>query len=74
MRNSVHAREQRPHKRRLFLTPPPPPVGAVKRCACGSCKFCKENARWERIFNEKFADAKYYAERLPGVGSTLANL
>lgn len=27
-----------------------------KRCQCGECLVCRDNARWEKIFNEKFAD------------------
>lgn len=30
------------------------------RCYCGACSTCLENARWEKIFNEKFADPNYY--------------
>jgi len=30
------------------------------RCRCGHCRECLENARWERIFTEKFADPTYY--------------
>lgn len=30
------------------------------RCQCGQCAPCRENARWERIFQEKFADPTYY--------------
>jgi len=30
------------------------------RCTCGQCRTCQENARWERIFQEKFANADYY--------------
>lgn len=33
-----------------------------QRCLCGACATCMENARWERIFLEKFADPSYYAE------------
>ena len=33
------------------------------RCRCGHCRSCIDNARWERIFNEKFADPYYYAPR-----------
>jgi hypothetical protein len=31
-----------------------------RRCHCGACATCMENARWEKIFNEKFADPNYY--------------
>lgn len=30
------------------------------RCHCGTCPTCQENARWDKIFNEKFADPNYY--------------
>ena len=29
-------------------------------CRCGVCRWCLDNARWERIFSEKFADPTYY--------------
>ena len=29
-------------------------------CHCGDCATCLDNARWERIFREKFADPSYY--------------
>ena len=44
------------------------------RCKCGSCHACVENGRWDRIFNEKFADPEYYSERVPKMGSTLSSL
>ena len=33
---------------------------AAGRCTCGQCRNCQENARWERIFQEKFANSDYY--------------
>jgi hypothetical protein len=41
-------------------------------CACGVCQTCLENARWERIFNEKFADHSYYNQRGPQFSSPLS--
>ena len=41
-------------------------------CACGACQPCLENARWERIFNEKFADHSYYHNRGPQFSSPLS--
>jgi hypothetical protein len=35
-------------------------AGRRQHCQCGRCKPCLDNARWERIFNEKFADPGYY--------------
>ena len=37
-----------------------PPRHVTRRCKCGTCSVCKDNARWERIFNEKFRDPSYY--------------
>ena len=42
------------------------------RCGCGACKKCLDNARWDRIFNEKFADPAYYGTMVIRRGSTLA--
>jgi hypothetical protein len=41
------------------------------RCRCGICKTCQDSTRWERIFQEKFADPDYYERRLPHQGSSL---
>jgi hypothetical protein len=58
----------------------PPPAGnmaaashcpKVKRCRCGICPRCKEEARWDRIFNERFADPEYYKARPAHFGSSL---
>jgi hypothetical protein len=34
-----------------------------RRCRCGHCPRCVDNARWERIFEAKFADPNYYSPR-----------
>ena len=31
-----------------------------RHCKCGQCRDCIEDARWDRIFAEKFADPNYY--------------
>lgn len=33
-----------------------------RRCNCGACATCQDNARWERIFAEKFEDPYYYSD------------
>ena len=38
-------------------------VRSAMQCACGSCHTCRENEKWNRIFQEKFADPDYYAKR-----------
>jgi hypothetical protein len=60
-----------PEPRKAMLPAPPrvepaPQVPLNKtrrasgRCHCGQCRNCQENARWERIFQEKFANSDYY--------------
>jgi len=44
------------------------------RCKCGQCPQCLDNARWERIFAEKFADPDYYARRVTHIASPLTSL
>ena len=43
----------------------------LSQCKCGACPNCQENARWERIFQEKFADPDYYNPRPIRRGSPL---
>jgi hypothetical protein len=31
-----------------------------KHCKCGHCRWCLDNARWDRIFAERFDDPTYY--------------
>ena len=35
-----------------------------RRCTCKKCSACLDEARWERIFQEKFADPMYYSKRM----------
>ena len=44
------------------------------RCTCGQCPQCLDNARWDRIFAEKFADPDYYARRVTRIASPLTSL
>ena len=44
------------------------------RCVCGHCPRCIDNAKWERIFAEKFADPNYYGELVIRASSPLASL
>jgi hypothetical protein len=50
------------------------PLGNSRRCRCGECFSCKENARWERIFAEKFADPHYYTGAIVRHGSPISTL
>jgi len=29
---------------------PLPPLVPYKRCKCGTCRDCKENEKWDRVF------------------------
>jgi hypothetical protein len=46
----------------------------VSGCTPGcTCRTCSDNARWERIFQEKFADPSYYSNPTTRNGSSLAD-
>ena len=47
------------------------PLHPRPRCRCGQCRQCLDDARWERIFTEKFADPDYYAPRVIRFASPL---
>ena len=59
-------RERRPSAALDVCQVAPAPV-----CRCGKCRQCVEEARWERIFTEKFADPEYYGQRPVAQGSSL---
>ena len=44
------------------------------RCKCGRCQQCLDNARWERIFAEKFADPDYYTGSVIHTASPLTSI
>jgi hypothetical protein len=44
------------------------------RCQCGSCRQCLDDAKWERIFAEKFADPTYYTRLVVRAASPLASI
>jgi hypothetical protein len=48
----------------------PTAMSGRRRCRCGVCTQCQQNARWDRIFQEKYADPDYYS-RLPRWDSSL---
>ena len=60
-------------QRQKPLTRPAVRRGTGSRCNCGMCSTCQDNARWERVFNEKFADPEYYLPREIRRGSSLAS-
>ena len=47
------------------------PKSPRPRCRCGRCARCADDARWERIFAEKFEDPYYYTSHLVRFSSTL---
>jgi len=72
---AVHARvaRGRPARRKQSLLVKVSMVRSpkVRRCHCGACPRCREEARWDRIFNERFADPDYYKERPASFGSSM---
>ena len=44
------------------------------RCKCGHCRQCLDDARWERIFAEKFADPEYYNRSVMRMASPLTSI
>jgi hypothetical protein len=46
----------------------------ISRCRCGVCHTCSEEARWDRVFQEKFADPTYYGDRPPRFSSPLSEV
>ena len=72
--NEPKQRRARPHLRGgIAPTPMRDASRQRSRCTCGGCTCCVENARWERIFNEKFADPDYYCPRPATMGSSLSS-
>jgi hypothetical protein len=55
---------------RLACTPPEQQTSRIP-CRCGTCAECRENLRWERIFQAKFADPDYYVRPVIRCGSPL---
>ena len=43
-------------------------------CRCRQCAACMDEARWERIFREKFADPLYYGSQSGRASSPLVDL
>jgi hypothetical protein len=43
-------------------------------CRCGHCRQCLDNARWDRIFVEKFADPTYYTRSVIHTASPLTSI
>jgi hypothetical protein len=63
-----------PRRPREPAAPQIRPASKTVFCHCGKCPRCLDNARWERIFREKFADEDYYSERPPLRGSSLSDV
>ena len=59
LKGEVQRRRRKPGTANLMEVKP----DRQKRCLCGVCTVCIDNARWEAIFNAKFADPDYYKSR-----------
>jgi hypothetical protein len=69
LRGAVQNRRKQRTVRQTAL--PESRIETRKRCTCGACAICVDNARWETIFNAKFADPDYYKSRPIRSGSSL---
>jgi hypothetical protein len=69
LRSAVQTRRRQRQMRQTTL--PASRIETRKRCTCGACPICVDNARWETIFNAKFADPDYYKSRPIRSGSSL---
>jgi hypothetical protein len=70
---SDHRRRHPPYRRPKTAASDLPYAGPPKRrCQCGVCPACRDAAKWERIFQEKFADPDYYGVRQVRFGSSLS--
>lgn len=64
-------------RRRATVELNPKPVRPHKPSGCPlgcTCRMCSDNARWERIFQEKFADPYYYSSPVTRNGSSLSDI
>ena len=62
------------HRAPAVVNPKPVRMHKVSRCARGcTCRTCTDNARWERIYQEKFADPSYYSNPITRNGSSLSD-
>ena len=62
----------RPPRPRRVLVATSRPGRKTTRCKCGQCPQCLDDTKWERVFNEKFADPDYYTDRLGPRGCSLS--
>ena len=69
---SAPSEAKQPYKRRPPTANPGGPTKQHRRCSCGRCAMCLDNAKWERVFNEKFADPNYYKAASTRGGSSLS--
>lgn len=70
--------EPRPTNPRPAQSPPGEPEqthqSRSRLCSCGTCGRCRDNDRWNRIFDEKFADPSYYGRVSIRHNSSLAGV
>jgi len=59
-------------RRRKTARPEEAATRVRPRCGCGMCTACQDEARWERIFQAKFADPHYYDYHGPRGRSSLS--
>ena len=61
-------------RRTSAMDVPRPRKGRRMICRCGQCRPCLDDARWDRVFTEKFADPSYYTRRVIHTSSPLSSI
>jgi hypothetical protein len=62
-----------PPRRTAQIVTPPAKKDRRMRCKCGDCRQCLDDARWERIFAERFLDPNYYTGPVTHMASPLVS-
>lgn len=63
-----------PRHTRFVADAEPAPKGRAqcRSCGCAVCGRCRDNARWTRVYDEKFAAPSYYHDLKLRYNSSLA--
>ncbi len=72
MLGAVQGPAHKGHSSAPAKVPEGPRRGRSRSCACRTCARCLENAKWERIYTQRFEDPDYYKPRALKRGSSLS--
>jgi hypothetical protein len=49
---SRHAKHTMMRETTPLINAPLPPLAPYKRCQCGSCRECRDNQKWDRVWSK----------------------